>query len=421
MSRVEDAPQPPPGRAAEAEPAEVVVARFGELWLKGRNRREFESRLAANTRVALAPIAPMPPGRIDRERGQFVVRLGRRGARVREVAQRLCEVFGFSSVSPARRTPADPDAIAAAACALLGPALDRLGPGHGGAKIPFRVETRRADKRFPMVSTELDRYVADRLPPECTSRLRVDLSEPALTVGISVRPGCAYVFAERLPGAGGLPVGTLGRVVCLLSGGIDSPVAAWMAMKRGCETVYATFHSYPYIGQSFQAKVHRLARQLARYQNRSVVYQVPFARIQEAIRDRAPEAYRTVLYRRAMQRIGTRIAHREKASALVTGESLGQVASQTLENLTCIEEASGLPVLRPLVSFDKQETIALARRIGTYAISVEREPDCCTVFQPRKPIIRGRLAVCHDAEAALDVEGLTTEAVDGAERVTIEA
>lgn len=390
---------------------EVVVARYGELWLKGRNRGDFERRLLRNCQRALQPIANCE---IERQNAQLVVVPDKRAA---DVTRRLTEVFGFSSVSPARRSPREAEAIAETARTVLGEALDSL---PRNVVVPFRVETRRGDKSFPMISTELDRFVAERVLPEHADRLRVDLSNPELTLGITVRHDGAFVYAERLPGAGGLPVGTLGRVASLLSGGIDSPVASWMAMKRGCEVVYVAFHSYPFIGESYQAKVRKIVRKLARFQDRSILYEVPFARIQTEIKEHCPESYRTVLYRRMMQRIAARVAEREKASALVTGESLGQVASQTLENLTAIGAATKMPVLRPLVAFDKSETIDVARRIGTYDISILPEPDCCTVFQPRRPVIRGSLAVCEDAESGLEIDALVSAACEEAERLELD-
>jgi thiamine biosynthesis protein ThiI len=224
-----------------------------------------------------------------------------------------------------------------------------------------------------------------------------------------------------MSGAGGLPVGSVGRVVVLLSGGIDSPVAAWRAMKRGCETVLLSFHSYPWVGQGFERKVERLARRLARFQPRTRLVFAPLAEIQLAIRESAPPAYRTVLYRRMMQRIANRLAAVERAGAVVTGESLGQVASQTLPNLALIEEAAELIVLRPLIGLDKAEIIELAKRIGTFTISIESEPDCCTVFQPEHPVTHGRRQECLAAESALDVEGLVARAFEARRALEVEA
>ncbi|MCZ6598710.1 MAG: tRNA 4-thiouridine(8) synthase ThiI [Planctomycetota bacterium] len=390
--------------------AELVLARYGELWLKGKNRHEFERRLARNVKDALEPIADV---RVTRGYAQLEVRADRR---LGEISRRLEEVFGIATISPAWGAEPNADAIVATSRTVMAVAMDALPEDR---RIPFRVETRRSDKTFPLTSMELDRFVAEHVLPEFGERLKVDLSHPELTLGINVRTKRTFVFAERRPGAGGLPVGTVGRAVCLLSGGIDSPVAAWMAMKRGCVVAFLSFHSYPYLGESSKLKIVKLVRELARWQPRTRLYVAPFTEVQIAIRDHAPEPYRTVLYRRMMQRIAGRVARMEKAGAVVTGESLGQVASQTMENIACIQDAADLPVLRPLIGFDKTEAIALARRIGTYPISILPEPDCCTVFQPSKPVIRGRVERCARAEAQLDVEGLVARAVEGLEVVDV--
>jgi thiamine biosynthesis protein ThiI len=385
---------------------EILLVRYGELALKGGNRADFERALARNIVAACAPLSPVV---VQRSRGRMTVVPERRA---RSVARRLQDVFGIASISPAFGVEKDPDAIARVARAVL---QDALASRAGESRITVRVRTRRADKSFPLISTELDRYVGDRIL-DADPRLKVQLDDPELSIGIDVREARAYVFAERLPGAGGLPVGTQGRGVALLSGGIDSPVAAWMALKRGLALDFVTFHSHPFIGGGAKRKVQELVRILTRFQPASRLWIVPFAEIQLAVRDgRVPAAYRTLLYRRAMQRIATRLAERAGAKALVTGESLGQVASQTLENLTCIGAATGLPVLRPLIGFDKLEIIALAKKIGTFETSIMHEPDCCTVFLPAHPVLRGRVDACEQAEAELDVAGLTERALAGAE------
>lgn len=392
------------------ETADLVLVRYGELSLKGGNRRDFESALVRNLKRATEKLSKV---RIERLHGRLAVHPEERAG---EVAERVRDVFGITSVSPAWSAPNDPEAIVALAQQVLEGALEHRPDSE---PIPFRVATVRADKRFPMTSSEFSRFVADRVMPPYEDRLVVRLKGAEVELGIEIRDERTYVFADRLPGPGGLPVGTLGRAVCLLSGGIDSPVAAWLTMKRGCAVSFVSFHSAPYLGESSKQKIVRLVRKLARYQPRNRLYVIPFAEIQEAVRDTAPPSYRTVLYRRMMQRLASRVARKEKAKALVTGESLGQVASQTLENMTCIEDASELPVLRPLVSADKVETIDLARRIGTYTTSVLPEPDCCTVFQPPKPIIRGRVHECEAAESKLDVPALLQRALDGTEVVDV--
>ncbi len=392
---------------------EVVLARYGELWLKGRNRIDFEHTLMRNAHAAL--LALDPEVEVEREHGLLVVRPSRR---VDAVALRMQDVFGISSLSVARGVPSEPEALASVATEVLSAALEKLPRER---VVRFRVSTKRSDKRFPMTSQELNRFVAERLPAALVTRLQVDLDEPELELELHVRARTSYVFAARSPGAGGLPVGSVGRVIVLLSGGIDSPVAAWMAMKRGCTAVLLSFHSYPWVGAGFERKVERLARELARFQPRTRLVLAPLAEIQVAIRDTAPSPYRTILYRRMMQRVAGRLARVERAGAVVTGESLGQVASQTLPNLGLIEDACDLTVLRPLIGFDKSEIIERARRIGTFTLSIENEPDCCTVFQPEHPVIHGKRAECVAAEAGLDVEGLVTRSFEARRVLEIEA
>lgn len=394
----------------EAYPS-LVLVRYGEIALKGNNRSFFERALAKNIKSACEDISKL---KVELHRGRILVWPERRAERV---ARRMQDVMGIQNVSLARGVSHDPEEIANAGLAVVREALEDL-PESGA--ITFRVKTKRGNKAYPMTSTELDRFVADRVLPHLGG-LEVKLKDADLVLGIEVREKSAFVYTKRLPGPGGLPVGTLGHVLCLLSGGIDSPVAAWMAMKRGCRVSYVSFHSAPYIGDSSKKKVADLVRVLAHYQPTSQLFVVPFTKCQEAVRDHAPEAYRTVLYRRMMQRIASRIAKRRGCGALITGESLGQVASQTLENMSCIEEASELPVLRPLVAMDKQEAVDIAKRIGTFETSIRPEPDCCTVFQPEKPIIHGKIRDCVEAEAGFDLEGLIEEAVRGTERIKIGA
>lgn len=391
-------------------PPRAVLVRYGELALKGGNRGEFEGALVRGIRRACEGVAELAS--IDRERGRILVFPKER---VDTVAQRLQRVFGISSVSPAWSAEPNAEAIAVLARAVLEDALADVPPGE---RRTFRVRSTRADKRFALKSDELDRYIAERIV-RATDPLRVQLKDPELTLGIEVRSDHAWVFAQRYPGPGGLPVGTLGRVLCLISGGIDSPVAAWLSMKRGCQVTFVTFHSHPFIGESAKKKVVDLVRVLAPWQGPSRLVVVPFAQVQLAIRALGRASYRTVLYRRMMQRIASRVAADERALALVTGECLGQVASQTLENLTCIGAAASLPVLRPLLTYDKNETIEIARRIGTFDLSSIQEPDCCTLFMPDAPVIRGKLEVCEEAESRLEMETLVAQAFAGAERIDV--
>lgn len=404
MSAPSDLRPTDPGASAapEAGAARALLVRYGELTLKGNNKDQFIARLKRNVVRQLEPVARV---RIERLYNRMLVVPERR---FDEVARKLQDVFGIKSISPVWSARPEPDEIERTALVALRDAL------AGGPPRSFRVETTRADKRFPIESTAFDRRVGARVLAEFPG-LKVSLEEPELTLGIDIRAEGAYVFARRMSGLAGLPVGSSGRGLCLLSGGIDSPVAAWMMMKRGLWMSCITFHSPPYIGDASKEKVLALARVLSRFQPATRVYVAPFAAVQEAIRDRAPEAYRTVLYRRMMQRIAARVAREQGLAALVTGESLGQVASQTIENMTCIAAASELPVLRPLVGFDKDETIALARRIGTFEISNRQEPDCCVVFLPARPVIHGELALCETFERELDVAGLVERAASGVE------
>ena len=392
------------------EAPSFVLARYGELVLKGRNRHFFEKRLVRNVKEACADLSRL---RVEREHGQLVVLPDERPA---QVARRLTQVFGLSSISPAWEAEREPEAIAALGSRLVGEALLDATPGR---TIPFRVRTRRADKRFPLQSMELDALVAERVFDRHGERLHADLRAPELTLGIAVRRERVYLFAERMLGAGGLPTGSIGKAVALLSGGIDSPVAAWSAMKRGLQVRLVSFESSEFLGTGPEEKVRRLAERLARWQPFTRLYFVPFAGVQLAVRDAVPEKYRTVIYRRMMQRIATKIAVEDEAGALVTGDNLGQVASQTLENLASIRAATELPVLQPLITNDKQETIEVARRIGTYDLSVEPVPDCCTVFQPDQPALRATPDRAARAERDLDVDGLVRAAFEGrrAERV----
>jgi thiamine biosynthesis protein ThiI len=384
---------------------EFCLVRYGELALKGGNRVDFERRLAGNIRAALRSISP---ARVERLRGRMVVTPE---GRVTACAQRLRDVFGISSISPAWKSASRTEDLIERSRAVLARTLEEFEPARC---VRVCVRAKRSDKRFPLTSAELERTVASQVLPG-RERVRVDLTDPELTLGIDVRAEGCFVYASRLSGPGGLPVGTLGRGVCLISGGIDSPVAAWMAMKRGLELVFLTFHSYPWVGEPARKKVVDLVKILARFQPRTRLIVAPFAHVNIAVREAVPDAYRTVMYRRMMQRIAARLAEREQARALVTGESLGQVASQTVENLTAIGSASATLVVRPLIGFDKEETIRVARRIGTFDLSAVQEPDCCTVFLPARPILRADPRRCAELEQRIDVAELVDRSISEAE------
>ena len=383
----------------------LIVLRVGELFLKGANRYQFEDLLEANVRRALAGVE------VQLERGQGRLFVECLPDEIDRCLKRLTLVFGISSLSPAQSVPPNLDAIAAAALELTAEQLGRRSVGS------FRISARRSDKRFPVPSPEIGREVGARIV--LATGLAVDLHSPELTVGVEVGPRRSFVFIERVAGAGGLPVGSSGRVALLLSGGIDSPVAGHLMQKRGCSLRAVYFHSPPYTGARTRAKVEQLAARLAPAQGELTLEVVPFTPIQLAVRDGAPGEMTVVLYRRAMIRIAVELARRSGCLALATGENLGQVASQTLENLACIEEAAELPVLRPLLCYDKAETIALAQRLGTYELSIEPYEDCCSLFVPKHPLTRARPSAIARVEARLELAPLLERAAAEAEAVTL--
>ncbi len=380
-----------------------AILRWGELFLKGRNRGVFEAALERNVRRALAGREDLS---LHREHGRILLA----GAADEDLVERLRWVFGLSSYSPGvfcRRSPED---IRRTAVELA--EQDAIGAGS------FRISAKRADKSFEQTSAEIERAVGADVV--AATGLAVDLERPQLEVGIEVGSRWTFVWTGREKGAGGLPVGTSGRALLLLSGGIDSPVAGHLLQKRGLELAAVYFHAFPYTGDGALHKARELARLLARRQRRLVLYAVPFAEMQEALRDGAEASYLVILYRRAMLRIAARLAARERIEALATGESLGQVASQTLANLAAVEEAAASTILRPLVGFDKAETIELARRIGSFDISVRPHDDCCTLFVPRHPETRGNFRRARALEERVEWRSLLDEAVENAEREVID-
>lgn len=364
-----------------------VIGTVHEVSLKGANRGWFERALLANVRTALRglPVAEVSiPARV-------VVRFSE-PVPWGEVFGRLFTVFGLNGIIPVERTGTTYDQLER----FVGEHADEF---QGKT---FAVRCKRSDKRFPMTSVEVNRrlgaFVNER------TGMAVDLENPDVTLHVLVQSDGLYLFRDRYPGPGGLPAGTSGRVLVLLSGGIDSPAAAYLAMKRGTRAHYVHFHSAPYTSEASVGKVERLVRFLTRHQGASRLAVVPFGDCQREIVALCPERLRVVLYRRMMLRAAERIARRWRCEALVTGESLNQVASQTLENMAAIDRVAHMPVLRPLVGMDKQEIIAVAERAGTYELSVLPHQDCCSFLQPQHPATRTTPAACEEAEAALDVE-----------------
>jgi len=376
----------------------AVVVHYKELALKGKNRPWFIQVLLRNLKTALAGLHIRA---FRSSMGRLEIELGRETPWL-EVHARMARVFGIANYSIAGRAPHDFGALAAAILSDVG---DRRPPS-------FRVSATRADKRLPFTSPQVEREVGG-LIKEATG-WAVDLSHPALTIHIEMLPDGAFYFFGKEPGAGGLPTGTGGRVACLLSGGIDSPVAAYRLMRRGCSVLLIHFHSYPILSRASQEKVREIASLLTRHQLRSKLMLVPFGDLQQRVVLTVPPELRVVIYRRLMLRIAERIARRWHARALVTGEVIGQVASQTLENMATIADATTLEVLRPLVGMDKDEIAREAARIGTYPISIIPDQDCCTLFTPRHPATRARVTDAVQAEQALSIEEMVAAAVQAA-------
>jgi len=386
---------------------EIFLLKLGEIVLKGANKRQFESKLRQNVRRRM------------RKFGNFDVYLMQSTVYV-EPLDDLCDVDGaweachtiFGVVSLCRCRPCEKnlDAIFEAVENYLGDDLD--------ASASFKVESKRSDKQFPLNSIQLSQEIGGRLA-EAHPHVKVDVRHPAYTVYVEVRDLAAYVHGPAEPGAGGLPTGVGGRAMCLLSGGIDSPVAAYMIAKRGVEIECVHFFSYPYTSQLAKDKVIELARLVSRYSGRMTVNVVPFTEIQEAIRDNCPEEFFTLIMRRFMMEISQRIAKHDGCGALITGENLGQVASQTMEAMTVTGAVVDIPIFMPLVGFDKEEIVTIARKIGTLETSILPYEDCCTVFTPKHPKTKPTIGQLLGAEKGLDREALMERAIAGVEKIKV--
>ena len=386
---------------------EIFLLKLGEIVLKGANKRQFESRLRQNVRRRMKKF------------GQFDVYIMQSTVYV-EPKDDLCDVDGaweacrsiFGVVSLCRCRPCEKnlDAIFEAIENYLGDDLD--------CAKSFKVESKRSDKQFPMTSIQISQEIGGRLA-EAHPGVAVDVHHPDYTVYVEVRDFAAYVHGPAEPGAGGLPTGVGGRAMCLLSGGIDSPVAAYMIAKRGVEIEAVHFFSYPYTSQLAKDKVVELARLVAKYSGKMTVNVVPFTEIQEAIRDNCPEEYFTLVMRRFMMEISQRIARHDGCGALITGENLGQVASQTMEAMTVTGAVVDMPIFMPLVGMDKEEIVAIARKIGTLETSILPYEDCCTVFTPKHPKTKPTLGQLINAEKDLDREALMERALAGVEKIKV--
>ena len=387
---------------------DIILLKVGELVLKGLNRKSFEQKLQSNIRRRLASIGNF---KVYCMQSIIYVEPADSDADMDAAFQALQKVFGVIKMNRAAACEKDKDAIVKLAKEYL---RDELMSAKS-----FKVESKRSDKSFPLTSIELSQYVGGELAeafPDCA----VEMHDPELIVHVEVRDLAAYVHSTPIPGAGGMPVGSNGTAVTLLSGGIDSPVSTYMIAKRGVRLIPVHFFSFPYTSQQAKDKVIELAQLLTEYCGKMTIEVVPFTHIQEEIRDKCPEEYFTLIMRRFMMRIAQRIAGRNGAKAIVTGENLGQVASQTMEAMASTQSVIDMPVLQPLIGMDKEEIITLARKIGTFETSILPYEDCCTVFTPRHPKTHPKLNEVAAAEAVLDIDALVDEAVEGIERITVD-
>ncbi len=374
-----------------------ILVRYGELALKGKNRGQFEQQLHRNLKGALQDLSAT----VVRHHGRFSVTCP--DDLLQQALERLRRVFGLVSFSPVTETALKLDSIKTAATGL---AKDLV-----RVKTTFKVKARRSNKNFPHTSPEINQILGEHLLDQFPG-LAVDLHNPAFTLEVEIGYEKAFLFVERIPGPGGLPVGTSGRSLLLLSGGIDSPVAGWLAMKRGLYLEAIHFHSFPFTSKRSIEKVVDLSLKLVRYGYKLPLHRISVTKIQEALRQYCPQEMGVILLRRMMMRLAERLCEERKLQALVTGENLGQVASQTLESIDVISKATNKLILRPLIGFDKLEISELAMKIDTYETSILPYEDCCTLFVPASPTTRPKLAAIETQEKKLDLKTLLDEAME---------
>ena len=387
---------------------DMFLLKLGEIVLKGANKRSFEQRLVSNIKRRVQRCGEF---NVYLMQSTVYVEPKNDGCDMDGAFEVLKKVFGVVALSRAAACEKNIGAIVEKAKEYLGAEIS--------AAVSFKVESKRSDKSFPMTSIQISQQVGGELA-DAFPETPVDVHKPGITVHVEIRDTAAYVHANPVPGAGGMPVGSNGTAVTLLSGGIDSPVSTYMIAKRGVHMIPVHFFSFPYTSEQAKEKVIELAQILTGWCGRMTLEVVPFTHIQEEIRKKCPEEFFTLIMRRFMMRIAEKIARYNDAKALVTGENLGQVASQTMEAMAVTESCVTLPVLRPLVGFDKTDIVSYARKIGTFDTSILPYEDCCTVFTPRHPKTRPHLGEVERAESVLDVEALVQEAFDGIERIRLD-
>lgn len=386
----------------------ILIVKYGEIGVKGKNRYIFENKLIKNIKNILKPIGTFD---VYKEYGRIYVNL--EDYDYEEVVEEVKKVFGIVGVCPAVRAEKDYKKLKELALNML---EEKIEQGYKS----FKVESRRGDKDFELTSQEMSLDIGGYLLSQVKDRIKVDVRNPEVKIKCELRQNHVMVYSDTIPGYGGLPIGTNGRAMSLLSGGIDSPVASWMVAKRGMELECIHFHSYPFTSEKSQEKVKDLATILAKYCSRVRLHKVNMLEIQKAIGLKCREEEMTIISRRFMMQIAQRVAESRNCDALVTGESIGQVASQTIQGLTCTNASVTMPVFRPLIAMDKTEIIEIAQKIGTFETSILPEEDCCTVFSPKKPVTKPKLDKIEKSESALDVERLIQEAINNIEVEDIE-
>lgn len=385
----------------------IFVIRYSEVALKGKNRSWFENKLMNNIKDHLCNFKNI---KIKKIYGRIILTTE---SNAEQIKTALRYIPGIANFSQANLSSHNMDNIKAEAIDVTRDFLSQCNL----KTIPFKVESRRSEKRFALNSQQISAQIGGDLLQEFPE-LKVDLHTPVMEVGVEIWPDDqSIIYLEKIQGQGGLPVGSSGNVFSFLSGGIDSPVSSWHMMKRGCKTTYLHFYSYPFVGEESKQKIIDLAKHLSRFQKKSTLKVIPFTEVQKAIKANCTERYRTILYRRFMYLIANEMKKDEKVTAYVTGEAVGQVASQTIENITCTEDASTVPVLRPLIGMEKAEIIEKAKQIGSFPISIQPFPDCCTVFQPQRPETKGKVKILREEEQKLDVEELVKNAVENVETI----
>ena len=386
----------------------ILIVKYGEIGVKCKNRYIFENKLIKNVKNILKPIGKF---NVYKEYGRIYVDLD--GYDYEEVVEEVKKVFGIVGVCPAVRAEKDYNLLKELALKML---EEKIEQGYKS----FKVDSRRGDKDFKLTSQEMSLDIGGYLVSQVKDKIAVDVRNPEVKIHCELRQNHVMVYSDTIPGYGGLPLGTNGRAMSLLSGGIDSPVASWMVAKRGMELECIHFHSYPFTSEKSQEKVRDLAQILAKYCGRVRLHKVNMLEIQKSIGLNCKDEEMTIISRRFMMRIAERVAESRHCDALVTGESIGQVASQTIQGLTCTNASVKMPVFRPLIAMDKTEIIEVAQKIGTFETSILPEEDCCTVFSPKKPVTKPKLDRIEKSENKLDVEKLIQDAIDNIEVEDIE-